>query len=489
MSTVEYEPRAPQSPGAWNDRSSAALGAPPRRHERPAADGAPRSEAPAAVRREPADPVRPLLHQHRELCARAVDPLEIAAALEAHGVNDRAAARYRHRDVFGLAEELFARSARLEPPAPPKAQRPRRAGRRARWPRTPGPSGVRTLVRAALTLLPGTLCALALSARFPAQLPAQLPASLRWPAALLSVLLVAAVLRAALRTALRGVPLGWPPVLAGGWLLGYALLGDGLLGALLDGGALLRPAPRWVALSLAFAVAPAAWCVHRFAAGARLRLAVSRSLGAFAARARPLLAGILALCCLALLVIQAAARYALTGAPLGVGGPDAHLLAGTAAVTATGLLLFTALLLAAHGFPRPAALGLAVACAVQALALGWAAAADLPGLDAIDAPLRRAVDAAGPAVVQAAACGLAWVCLLAPAVTHLTGAAAHHPLRGAYRPEAATPAAVPPPARRAAPPPAVRLPETPDHPRPQGAPPMTVSHADGLPRLPGEEAR
>ncbi|GAA4674899.1 hypothetical protein GCM10023347_31500 [Streptomyces chumphonensis] len=481
---MEYEPRAPQSPGAWNERSSAALGATPRRRERPAA-GAPRAEERAPVRREPADPVRPLLHQHRELCARAVDPLEIAAALEAHGINDRAAARYRHRDVFGLAEELFARSARLEPPAPPKADRPRRAGRRTRWPRTPGPKGVRTVVRAALTLLPGTLCALAL----PAPLPAQLPASLRWPAALLAALLVAGVLRAVLRTALRGVPLGWPPVLAGVWLLGYALLGDGLLGALLDGGALLRPAPRWVALTLAFAVAPAAWCVHRFATGARHRLAVSRSLGAFAARARPLLAGILALCCLALLAIQAAARYALTGAPLGVGGPDAHLLAGTAAVTATGLLLFTAVLLAAHGFPRPAALGLAVACAVQALALGWAAAADLPGLDAIDAPLRRAVDTGGPAVVQAAACGLAWVCLLAPAVTHLTGAAAHHPLRGAFRPEAATPAAVPVPARRAAPPPTVRPPETPDHPRPQGAPPMTVSHAAGLPRLPGEEAR
>lgn len=60
-------------------------------------------------RRGPADPVRSLMHRHRELCERAVDPLEIAAGLEAHGVTDRAAARYRHRDVFSLAEELFAR--------------------------------------------------------------------------------------------------------------------------------------------------------------------------------------------------------------------------------------------------------------------------------------------------------------------------------------------------------------------------------------------
>ncbi|NEC67665.1 hypothetical protein G3I41_23955, partial [Streptomyces sp. SID9727] len=63
----------------------------------------------ALGRRGTADPVRALMHRHRELCERAVDPLEIAAGLEAHGVTDRTAARYRHRDVFSLAEELFAR--------------------------------------------------------------------------------------------------------------------------------------------------------------------------------------------------------------------------------------------------------------------------------------------------------------------------------------------------------------------------------------------
>ncbi|NED15731.1 hypothetical protein G3I33_30205, partial [Streptomyces sp. SID9124] len=37
-----------------------------------------------AGRRGTADPVRALMHRHRELCERAVDPLEIAAGLEAH---------------------------------------------------------------------------------------------------------------------------------------------------------------------------------------------------------------------------------------------------------------------------------------------------------------------------------------------------------------------------------------------------------------------
>ncbi|HWU11883.1 MAG TPA: hypothetical protein VN520_36970, partial [Streptomyces sp.] len=58
------------------------------------------------VRRGSADPVKVLMHRHRDLCERAVDPLEIAAGLEAHGLTDRTAARYRHRDVFSLAEEL-----------------------------------------------------------------------------------------------------------------------------------------------------------------------------------------------------------------------------------------------------------------------------------------------------------------------------------------------------------------------------------------------
>ncbi|WP_329567364.1 hypothetical protein [Kitasatospora sp. NBC_01266] len=56
-----------------------------------------------------ADPVRELMAEHRELCERATHPLEIAAVLEEAGLGPAAAARYRHADVFSLAEELFAR--------------------------------------------------------------------------------------------------------------------------------------------------------------------------------------------------------------------------------------------------------------------------------------------------------------------------------------------------------------------------------------------
>ncbi|MFF2816828.1 hypothetical protein ACFVT9_15055 [Kitasatospora cineracea] len=70
----------------------------------------------------PADPVRELLDANRDLCERAVDPLEIAAALEDSGLATDGAARYRHADVFGLAEELYARVPRRPPvrePLPP----------------------------------------------------------------------------------------------------------------------------------------------------------------------------------------------------------------------------------------------------------------------------------------------------------------------------------------------------------------------------------
>ncbi|AUG79558.1 hypothetical protein CFP65_4838 [Kitasatospora sp. MMS16-BH015] len=55
------------------------------------------------------DPVRELMVRHRVVCEQAVDPLEIAAALEDSGLGQAEVGRYRHADVFGLAEELFAR--------------------------------------------------------------------------------------------------------------------------------------------------------------------------------------------------------------------------------------------------------------------------------------------------------------------------------------------------------------------------------------------
>ncbi|GGM56184.1 hypothetical protein GCM10012275_29110 [Longimycelium tulufanense] len=57
----------------------------------------------------PTDPAHQLAHQMEQTCANAVDPLEIAAALEADGINDRSAReRFRRPDVFALARELFA---------------------------------------------------------------------------------------------------------------------------------------------------------------------------------------------------------------------------------------------------------------------------------------------------------------------------------------------------------------------------------------------
>ncbi|TGZ03167.1 hypothetical protein E5Z02_27380, partial [Streptomyces rhizosphaericola] len=90
---------------------------------------------PVPVRRGTADPVKSLMHHHRALCERAVSPLEIAAGLEAHGLTDRTAARYRHRDVFALAEELYARTPAgpAEAPPPVAAAPHPDAGTRAGW--------------------------------------------------------------------------------------------------------------------------------------------------------------------------------------------------------------------------------------------------------------------------------------------------------------------------------------------------------------------
>ncbi|MHC5909397.1 hypothetical protein ACVNF4_36900, partial [Streptomyces sp. S6] len=101
------------------------------------------------VRRGGVDPVKALMHRHRELCERAVDPLEIAAGLESHGLTDRAAARFRHRDVFSLAEEMYARVPR------------ERAGEEHATEQAPSkrPASSARSAWTLLSLLPGALCA------------------------------------------------------------------------------------------------------------------------------------------------------------------------------------------------------------------------------------------------------------------------------------------------------------------------------------------
>ncbi|MEU0999475.1 hypothetical protein [Streptomyces tibetensis] len=364
-------------------------------------------------RRGAADPVKALMHRHRELCERAVDPLEIAAGLEAHGITDRTAARFRHRDVFSLAEEMYARVSRdgdtplPAPPAPPRV--------RADW--------------ALLTLLPGALCAAAVTA---VHLTHGQP---RLLAAAAGALAVALGLRAALR---RG-PLsrtdtdrpGPRPGASSGrtapwtlWLVLYALLGDGLLRNALAGGPDTLPTgtpdgpwPLTAApvLALALACAPAAWTAHLLTARARRKLASSRGLEDFAAAVRPLLLGTFALFLGAL-----AALLALCGAVLGESGASAQALA-------LGALLFLARLLTTHGFTYAPAVVLTATAMAEAVGLASVYASRLPGLGFLATPVDTLVTTWGAGSVPTLACGAAALALLVHTTRKLTRASAHAP--------------------------------------------------------------
>ncbi|MEV0126213.1 hypothetical protein AB0I16_32510 [Streptomyces sp. NPDC050703] len=380
------------------DGTGAAVDAPPS----PAAESLPGSGAPG---HGAADPVKALMHRHHDLCARAVDPLEIAAGLEAHGLTDRAAGRYRHRDVFSLAEEMYARvprdddaegalsgagtGVRHEPAAPPG------------W--------------ALFALLPGAACAATVAAA-----PRMGEGAARSAVVLGGALAVALALRCALRRGpLRVTPRRAPATRAWVcWLLAYGLLGDALLRDAVSGGPdglgdLGEPDVAPV-LALTSAVAPAALCARLLAAGAGRRLAASRGLDEFAASVRPLVLGVVTLFLGAFAGLLAAVR-ALPGA-------SGAWLAGAGAL---GALLFLARLLAVHGFRRAPALLLAVAGACEATALALVFAGRLPGCDVLAAPVTAAVDSWGPGVVPAAACGAAALVLLVHAARTLTLASAH----------------------------------------------------------------
>ncbi|MFB8078019.1 hypothetical protein [Streptomyces sp. NPDC056013] len=360
----------------------------------PLPGGVPATAAPAGTpaarpRRGTADPVKVLMHRHRELCARAVDPLEIAAGLEAQGFTDRTAARFRHRDVFSLAEELYARVPRgTEPPAPPTPPR----GETDAWVLavlTPGAAAALTGIGLALTHGPVRLAVGATGA----------------------LLLTAALLLAVRRGPFRAPEGGTVPAarLWTGWLVAYAVCGDGLLTQVLSGGPDgawdLTPGP---VLALALAVAPAAWCARLFAHRARRRIADSRGLADFAAGTRPLLLGTVTLPLLALALL-----LGLTGFSSGA--------------LALGALLLLARLLTVHGFPETAAAALAAASATEALALTsvLAARVPVPGFDALAIPVRTLVDAWGPGAVPTLVCGAAALGLLAHATGSLARASAH----------------------------------------------------------------
>ncbi|MFF8014583.1 hypothetical protein [Streptomyces sp. NPDC007929] len=376
-------------------------------------DAAARSAAASTPRRGVVDPVKALMHRHRELCERAVDPLEIAAGLEAHGMTDRTAARFRHRDVFALAEEMYARVSRdadTSQPAPPAAPRVH-----AGW--------------VVLTLLPGVLCAAALAAVHLTH------GRSRLLAAAAGALAVALALHAALR---RG-PLsrtgtdrpGPRPGAASGrttpwtlWLLAYSLLGNGLLDNALAGGPDTLPTgtadgpwPLTAApvLALALACAPAAWAAHLLTARARRKLAASRGLEDFATAVRPLLLGVFALFLGALAVL-----LTLSGAALGQ--PAAHVEA-----LALGALLFLARLLTTHGFTYAPAVVLTAAATVEAVALATVFAARLPGLGFLATPVEALVTTWGADSVPTLTCAAAALALLVHATRKLTRASAHAP--------------------------------------------------------------
>ncbi|MFI1941627.1 hypothetical protein ACH44C_31395 [Streptomyces purpureus] len=355
--------------------------------------GAPAAPALAPPRRGPADPVKALLHRHRELCERAVDPLEIAAGLEAHGMTDRTAARFRHRDVFALAEELYARVPRATDTAPtPAAAAP-----------PPAPGWV------VLVLLPGTAAALTAAGLLVTDGTAKTAVASAGAVAL-ALSLTLCLRRGPLRAPGRTAPAAALWVC---WLLAYATGGDGLLDQLLTGGPEglwpLTPAPL---LALALSIAPAAWCARLFAAGARRRLARSRGLADFAAVTRPLLLGAVALhlCALAGLLTLTSVAYGAAGA--------VH-------TAALGTLLLVARLLTVHGCPEPAARALGAACAAEAFALASVLAARLPGCEFLALPVRAAAAAWGPAVIPTLICGLTAAALLAHATAALSRASAH----------------------------------------------------------------
>ncbi|MDI5963868.1 hypothetical protein [Streptantibioticus silvisoli] len=373
--------------------------------------GAPEAGAGAGRLRGPVDPVLALIHRHYDLCARAVDPLEIAAGLEAHGITDRIAARFRHRDVFTLAEELYARVPRDHAPDCPE--------RDGTGVCPEQPMGRRAV---ALHLLPGVVCGagVAVSRLTPAGV-----APVTGGVALAAVALAA-------RTAARSGPLrasgARGSTLWTCWLLAFALYGPYALQALLgDGSArprgLLDPVSAAGFLARALALLPAAWCARRFARGARGRLADSHGLAGFRAGVRPLLVAALGLFTVALLALVGAA-YALLGHR--VDGVD---LVGLTGAAALGVLLFTAQLLAVHGFAPAAAWGLGTVCAAQAAGLAAAACAGATS------PLRALVTVGGPGVVQAAVCGAGALALALYALPALGRAAAH----GGDRPAAPPP--------------------------------------------------
>ncbi|MFD0278468.1 hypothetical protein ACFVHB_31790 [Kitasatospora sp. NPDC127111] len=317
------------------------------------------------------DPVREVMAEHRLLCERAVDPLEIAAGLEEAGLGPETAARCRHADLFGLAEELYARVPR-RPPTPPD-------GPEESWRRR-----CRAALRSsALAVLP-VAAAAALGGRWPALLPAAVPL----------VLLPAATADqvppgAAGEPGTAGEPWPGPPrPAARRWRpasLGHGAGVAGLLLLPLAGATGDGRVTAALVLAAALSAGSAEWAARWFRHIGRGHLRTAGTLAEFRARMRPVLPVAVAVHLAVLAVLSFAALAVLTAvAPRpgpGHGGGLLHLAAERAdplqwaTQGVLGLLLVLPALLAGCGRRAAAALGaLAGAAAVAApLALGRSA--------------------------------------------------------------------------------------------------------------------
>ncbi|MCW5250443.1 hypothetical protein [Streptomyces sp. SHP 1-2] len=244
------------------------------------------------------------------------------------------------------------------------------------------------------------------------------------------------------------------------WLLGYALLGDGLLTTALTGGPDGLPTGAadgpWPAtagpvLALALSCAPAVVAARPLTSRllttrARRRSAPGPGTAGLPGVTRPLLLGTVALYLGAL-----AGLLALTGRLLGEP-------AALPQALPLGALLLLARLLAVHGTSRGAALVVGAAATAEAAALAVVFAGRLPGLGPVALPVQALVTAWGPASVPAAACSAGALILLIHACRRLTGAPAPAPAERPRRPRAP------------------RTP-TPHHPL-EGDPQMTTSRPD-----------
>ncbi|MBB0245950.1 hypothetical protein FNQ90_18010, partial [Streptomyces alkaliphilus] len=382
----------------------------------------------------PADPVRILMDRHRELCEQAVHPLEIAAVLEARGLTDRGAARYRHRDVFSLAEELYARVPRADAetgPGPlPSVMSPDRG--------TPVRVRLAALPRAAGPLLPLLVTVATVFA------VARVPEPTRPLVLLLACCLVPFAVWVVLRPILPGgagraavlatccaaiplVPDVFPGPFAGP--LPAPAVGTG------GGPDPARAAAGAVLIAWVLAVSP--WTLRGFAAGARRTVALSRTLDDFRSATRPRLVAALALPALA----AGTPLVATALNPGAVPPPGALLPAAT-----TAFALHVALLVAVHGRPRRAAGALLAAVAVATT--WWVVPLVAPHLPQMPFPGASPVpDSPVGALIGALTGAVVAVALLLPAVPAACCRAAVHrsvpvsPARRESGPPAVAPAA------------------------------------------------